>query len=44
MTFNDFTKPRAERTLEQLIDAGWQVVAAGGGGTFPTLFVILQRG
>ena len=44
VTFNVFTKPRAERELEQLINAGWRVVAAGGGGTFQYLFVILQRG
>jgi hypothetical protein len=37
-------KTRAERTLTQLVNEGWRIVAACGGGSWPTLWVILQRG
>jgi hypothetical protein len=42
--FSLFFRGRAERTLTQLVNHGWQIVTAGGGGSFPNYIVILQRG
>ncbi len=37
-------KRKAERELTQLVNQGWRIVAAGGGGSFPSYVVVLQRG
>ena len=39
-----FAKGRAERELTRLVNEGWRIVAAGGGGSFPSYVVVLQRG
>jgi hypothetical protein len=42
--FSFVFRGRAERTLTQLVNQGWRIVTAGGGGTLPSYIVILQRG
>ena len=37
------SKGRIERELEQLLDKGWRIAAAAGGGWLPWYMVILQR-
>jgi hypothetical protein len=41
--FSVFGKGRGEQALTQLVNQGWQIAAAGGGGSFPSYIVILQR-
>ena len=42
--FSFLFRGRAERALTQLVNQGWRIVTAGGGGTLPSYIVILQRG
>ena len=39
-----FAKGRAERELTRLVNEGWRIVAAGGGGPLASYIVVLQRG
>jgi len=32
-----------EKTLNELVNQGWQIVTAGGGGSIPSYIVVLQR-
>lgn len=41
--FSGFCKGKGERALEQLVNQGWRIVAAGGGGSLAFYIVILQR-
>ena len=41
--FSSFSVGKGERTLEELVNRGWQIVSASGGGSFPNHIVILQR-
>ena len=41
--FMIFNVRSAERDVERLVNKGWQIVAAGGGGMLPSYCVILQR-
>ena len=41
--FSAFCRAKGERALEALVNRGWRIVTAGGGGTFPNYIVILQR-
>ena len=41
--FSSFSVGKGERTLEELVNRGWQIVSASGGGYFPNHIVILQR-
>ena len=42
--FMFFAKGRAERELTRLVNEGWRIVAAGGGGPLASYIVVLQRG
>ena len=42
--FSGFSRGKGERALTELVNQGWRIVAAGGGGSFPSYIVILQRG
>jgi hypothetical protein len=42
--FMIFAKGRAERELTRLVNEGWRIVAAGGGGPLASYIVVLQRG
>ena len=42
--FSILCRGKAERALTHLVNQGWQIVAAGGGGSFPSYIVVLQRG
>jgi hypothetical protein len=42
--FSVFSRGKGERALTELVNQGWQIVAAGGGGSLPRYLVILQRG
>ena len=42
--FMFFAKGRAERELTRLVNEGWRIVAAGGGGSLTSYMVVLQRG
>ena len=42
--FSGISRGRGERILTQLVNQGWRIVAAGGGGFFTFPFVVLQRG
>ena len=41
--FMIFNARSAERDVERLVNQGWQVVAAGGGGMIPSYCIVLQR-
>lgn len=41
--FGRLTARRAEATLNTLVNQGWRIVGAGGGGRVPFGFVVLQR-
>ena len=41
--FMIFNVRSAEREVEHLVNKGWMIVAAGGGGMLPSYCVILQR-
>ena len=41
--FSGFGVGKGERALEELVNRGWQIVSAGGGGSIPNYIVILQR-
>ena len=41
--FMIFNARSAERDVERLVNKGWEVVAAGGGGMIPSYCVVLQR-
>ncbi len=42
--FSGISRGGGERILTQLVNQGWRIVAAGGGGFFTFPFVVLQRG
>jgi len=41
--FSALCKDKGEAALTQLVNHGWRIVSAGGGGTFAWYIVVLQR-
>ncbi len=41
--FSAFCKDKGEAALTQLVNQGWRIVSAGGGGSLPWYIVVLQR-
>jgi hypothetical protein len=41
--FSALCKDKGEAALTQLVNQGWQIVSAGGGGSLAWYIVVLQR-